>query len=400
MCAQLSLNWLHETLTQLPDHQQLQSVLQRIAQQTGTSAVLFNAVGETRATVGPAPVRLIWEALQPHLHENERDASAAFPVLRVGRWQLHPLITGTRSAAHVLVLATLDNRVIDETTKLVAGTATTAVLSALQGLDSTRIRDRAGLLATLEQGIPRDRESRFWPRLVEFGFIAHAPFVFVTGAPASPSADASRAVHEHITRVGGAEFGVLFADHLVSAASDEEFHALLADTADARAWLERLGESHFLGISGVHSILTDVPRALREADLAKRVAADFGAALHPSTGAPVPPVAQVHYAQLPLRQWLTATADRGEFAARRRRILRAFDDQPELLHTLVVYLASHMEIPATAQHLYVHPNTVRYRLGRIEEALDASIRDPQVITDLILCLEPRVAALELQPDRG
>lgn len=400
MSAQLSLNWLHETLTQLPNHQQLQSVLQRIAQQTGASAVLFNAVGEMKATAGPAPARLIWEALQPHLHGNERDASTAFPVLRVGRWQLHPLITGTRSATHVLVLATLGSGTIDETTKLVAGTATTAVLTALQGLDSTRIRDRAGLLTTLEQGIPRDRESRFWPRLVEFGFIAHAPFVFVVGVPASPGADAGRVVREHITRVGGAEFGILFANHLVSAASDEEFHALVADTPDARAWLARLGDSHFLGISGVHSILTDVPRALREAELAKRVAADFGTALHPLASDPAAQGAQVHYTQLPLRQWLTATADRGELAARRRRILRAFDDQPELRHTLVVYLASHMEIPATAQHLYMHPNTVRYRLGRIEEALDASIRDPQVITDLILCLEPQVAALKLQPDHS
>lgn len=396
MSDALSLTWLHETLAGLPDHQQLSSVLHRIAQQTDTSVVLFNAVGEMRATVGHAPVRLIWEALLPHLRSGTLATSAAELMLRVGRWQLHPINTGTRTAMHVLVLASLEPRQIDEATRLAASTAITAVLSALQGLDSTRMRERAGLLETLEQGIPRDREPRFWPRLVEFGFVAHAPFVFVVGNPSAPQGDASRAVHDLITRVGGNEFGILFADHLVSAASDEEFHALVADTPGSSAWLDELSETHFLGISGTHSTLTDVPRALHEAELAQSVATDLGGALHETASDEARAGKQVHYAKLPLRRWLTASAGRSELAARRRRILRVFDGQPELLQTLVVYLASDMEVSTAAESLYVHPNTVRYRLGRVEAALGESIRSPQIVTDLMLCLEPRVEAMQLQ----
>ncbi|WP_311476574.1 helix-turn-helix domain-containing protein [uncultured Gulosibacter sp.] len=399
MPAALSLDWLHETLSHLPDRHQLPSVLQRISQRTGTSVVLFNAVGEMRAAVGHAPARLIWESLLPHLHDELLSSSGTDLRLRVGRWQLHPIITGSHAAAHVLVLAALDDRAIDDATRLIASTAITAVLAALHGLDSARIRERAELLSTLGQGIARDRESRFWPRLVEFGFVAYAPFMLVVGAPSSPQADAARAVHEHITRVGGSEFGVLFANHLVSAASDEEFHALLADTPDAQAWLEELGRNHFLGVSATHSALTDVPRALREAELAQRVAADFGVARHESLDSEAAAHHPVHYSRLPLRQWIAAEAGRGELTARRRRILRAFDNQAELLHTLVVYLASDMEVSTAADHLYVHPNTVRYRLSRVERALDVSLRSPQAVTDLMLCLEPRVAAMQLLLDQ-
>ena len=142
-----------------------------------------------------------------------------------------------------------------------------------------------------------------------------------------------------------------------------------------------------------------MPRALREAELAQRVAADFGVARHESLDSEAAAHHPVHYSRLPLRQWIAAEAGRGELTARRRRILRAFDNQAELLHTLVVYLASDMEVSTAADPLYVHPNTVRYRLSRVERALDVSLRSPQAVTDLMLCLEPRVAAMQLLLDQ-
>lgn len=56
--------------------------------------------------------------------------------------------------------------------------------------------------------------------------------------------------------------------------------------------------------------------------------------------------------------------------------LRARD--PMLAQTLRVYLDSFGDIAAAAQCLQVHPNTVRYRVRRIEQLLSTSLADPDV----------------------
>jgi DNA-binding PucR family transcriptional regulator len=60
----------------------------------------------------------------------------------------------------------------------------------------------------------------------------------------------------------------------------------------------------------------------------------------------------------------------------RIRDLRARD--PMLAETLRTYLDSFGDIGAAAQWLQVHPNTVRYRVRRIEKLLSTSLSDPEV----------------------
>ena len=60
----------------------------------------------------------------------------------------------------------------------------------------------------------------------------------------------------------------------------------------------------------------------------------------------------------------------------RIRHLRARD--PMLAETLRAYLDSFGDIGAAAQWLQVHPNTVRYRVRRIEKLLATSLSDPEV----------------------
>ena len=49
----------------------------------------------------------------------------------------------------------------------------------------------------------------------------------------------------------------------------------------------------------------------------------------------------------------------------------------ELLHTLAVYVEGGGALEACARALYVHPNTVRYRLRRIGEITGHSPTDPR-----------------------
>lgn len=57
-----------------------------------------------------------------------------------------------------------------------------------------------------------------------------------------------------------------------------------------------------------------------------------------------------------------------------------------LMQTLAVYLETHCQISETAKRLYVHRNTIIYRLEKIEELLGKSIKDPDTTLHLRLAL--------------
>ena len=45
-----------------------------------------------------------------------------------------------------------------------------------------------------------------------------------------------------------------------------------------------------------------------------------------------------------------------------------------------------MDVTRTAEALCLHPNTLRYRLGRLEQLLDISLKQPAAITALYVAL--------------
>ncbi len=58
-----------------------------------------------------------------------------------------------------------------------------------------------------------------------------------------------------------------------------------------------------------------------------------------------------------------------------------------LLDTLAVWSAHNGSAVEAATYLYCHPNTVRYRLRRIEERTGRSLSDPRAVAELLLALE-------------
>jgi len=69
----------------------------------------------------------------------------------------------------------------------------------------------------------------------------------------------------------------------------------------------------------------------------------------------------------------------GEHAARAQLIAELTDvlADPDLCRTLEVHLETRTSLEGTARTLYVHPNTVRYRLRRIEALTGRSASDPR-----------------------
>ena len=66
----------------------------------------------------------------------------------------------------------------------------------------------------------------------------------------------------------------------------------------------------------------------------------------------------------------------------------------EYVKTLDVYLASDRRLERTANDLHVHPNTVRYRLTKIQEMLGVSLRDVEERFLLELALRVRAALVQ------
>jgi sugar diacid utilization regulator len=79
---------------------------------------------------------------------------------------------------------------------------------------------------------------------------------------------------------------------------------------------------------------------------------------------------------------------RNEHMARRLVSTRLgpLHDQEHLMDTLRAYLANGLSVRATARALVVHPNTVSYRLTKIESLLERPIRDLMEISDLVMAM--------------
>ena len=67
-------------------------------------------------------------------------------------------------------------------------------------------------------------------------------------------------------------------------------------------------------------------------------------------------------------------------------LLRPIEDQPILLDGLRKYFEHNQNINAAAESLSVHHNSLRYRLSKIEETLEVSLRDPAALSSLFLAL--------------
>jgi len=125
--------------------------------------------------------------------------------------------------------------------------------------------------------------------------------------------------------------------------------------------------------------LTDLPSAFANASRALQTAVAFG-----QQGA-------FSLADLSIRPAILADAALGDaFAARYLEPLENLGRLGVGLDaTLRAWFDQEMRVEETARVLHVHPNTLRHRLRRFEEATGATLRDPRVLVELWWALERR-----------
>ncbi|MCH9730825.1 MAG: PucR family transcriptional regulator [Actinomycetia bacterium] len=192
---------------------------------------------------------------------------------------------------------------------------------------------------------------------------ATAPATVVVGIPQSGRIDfASEDVHEVANRNGRAALSDVHGTWLVTIVSGE-----LAATDRFLADLLTVFDDGPVVVGPNASTLSTAHRSAAEAIAGMNAVAGWAGAPRPVSTREL----------LPERALL---GDSTAAAALEAEVMRPLSDAgPALMETLDAYLDSGGAIEACARKLFVHPNTVRYRLKRIA---DFTGRDPTVPRDL------------------
>ena len=313
------------------------------------------------------------------------DPPVALRSLAGGRARLIAPILVQGSIAGFLSLVGSDGE-LGELHRLAVGRAAHACAIELVRARAARdARDEAEeeLLDALTAGRPGSHEATR-ERAKRKGFDVDAPYLVVAAdAPASGKAAKIRGAWERqlatmrcsaLVRERGATTVALISlagrrTPEPKSLVDQLHRTARAATAAAVA----------LGYGAIRSGATEVAAAAREAEQAlamgRRLFGPDSATAFSDLG-----LYRLLYALQPLPELR-------DFRDQALARLRGKDRGGELLKTLAAYLATNGSPTDAADRLHLHRNTVLYRLGRIEDLLQADLRDAEVRLSLYLALK-------------
>ncbi len=215
-----------------------------------------------------------------------------------------------------------------------------------------------------------------------------APFLLLcarrAGAPDVASADGRAALEQVGVALGTLVPGAVVETGPATVRALLPLDSVTGERTDAvLAGARRIGREHaaVIGVAGVAAGPTAAVHALREA----LDAATIAAALLPDGGA-------ARYGELGAYRYLVhIDAEHAPRDAIRAAVdtLIAYDRRRRtaLLDSLERYLSERQSVSESARQLYVHPNTLRQRLGRIEELTGLSLeRDDLLSLELAIKL--------------
>ncbi|HWF53918.1 MAG TPA: helix-turn-helix domain-containing protein [Solirubrobacteraceae bacterium] len=300
--------------------------------------------------------RVLWDTILELAEERDEDRDAALTLTR-------PLL------GYIDVLSDTVNK---------------AYLEAGGAIASHAVQARAELLELLLAGTPPAPGATLnAARAVGLSTAAQQVLV-VVGRPAAPGTDAAelpiaarllaRAAGHAVEPLAVARDGELVA---VLPAPRAEPDGLVARIEAAHARLAKRGVRLSLGISTIHEGTGAVPAAYAEACLAVEQVRD---------GADVLALGSLDVHDYLILRAGDRTAWRLVPAAVRGFIAADAGQGSVLAETLLAYAACDLSVKLAGARLYVHPNTVHYRLAKIEAqtGLDVRrLRDVQLLTTAI-----------------
>ncbi|MEJ6488588.1 helix-turn-helix domain-containing protein [Leucobacter sp. USCH14] len=354
----------------------------RIATLCKGTAVVYDFEGAIVSSTGEAPTQLIWnEVAATHRRELH---------LTIGRWAVRTRRVALRDGVHVIAIASRGAATLDRLGELLLDTSE-RLLGAVHGIQYGATqrdrRDNEQLISSLYDGVLPAREHRFWSRLAQFRFPAYAAIRSVEASPL----DGSTATEAHVTqlhaRARSDDLPLLAMLRRVGMDAPATLSAIVPDTPASERWVADLSRTYLVGVSAPFSALSRISECVREAETGLGIARQWAAsAASPEALGPV------LIDRIDLSTWLLSHVDARQLEERISRTLAPIA-APQLRETLIAYLAADQNVTRAAEVLFVHPNTVRYRLSRIEEVLGQPITSAFALSNVILALYPELIGI-------
>lgn len=339
-------------------------LVRRLADSLRISAVLYGPDLQVIASQGAAPVHLIAETIHAH----------AGPRTRLGRWEVNLGSIETMAKAYWLALAwqpgqepsaevlRSSRRAIEQ---LLRAHSTTVATSRTQDY-----RQRAQLLSEFLSGVDEARLERLRDQLVLVRFPREGMFQVHMIRPVHKDPTwtsrtdmiATNVLEMTSNRGVQVLLGVHDGAFVVLHTGREEFSRLLLD----------ISPSDHHGSSSTYSDLLQSRAAFRQAGISLSAGSRQGTFL---------PFYRVGFAEFVLGH-----VPAEELRVKADQELSGLAEYPSAIETLVHYLRHGLDVQATGIAMHLHPNSIRYRLAKIEEILGKPLNDPETLTVLYLSL--------------
>lgn len=404
--------WLQNDLLEaLSAEQPLTALINRLGHLIKGVALVYDEAGAVVASTGAGPARLIWAEIRAREPRRQHFV--------VGRWHVSTRPTVLGGMGYWIAIGSPRESVMDDLAEPILDSAQ-RLLGAIRGarvLQATQARAEAReLLTTLHGVIEPGDVPRLWERLSSFRFVAQAPVrAFV--ASELPVREGVDERHPEATLDRLAEEAQANGLPLIFRPREADeppgVVGLAADSALLHEWLDDLGRTHHVGMSEPFADLGLARRSFRDAGRAslvahrrayQRITLAHLSAGHKDSPAPLPDQGWVvRFEDVDLATWLMSSRSAEAIRDKTRQQLGELLDRPDLVDTIAAYLASGLDVATTAKRLYLHPNSVRYRLRRVEEIVDGPITAPAVLANLYLAFHERLATEDTwapSPEQG
>jgi purine catabolism regulator len=359
------------------------AVVERLARFLDASVAVLTPTGEAELVAGKAPIEAVWAFIKdraPKLVEAEVDGwhVVAMPLASLAAEPPRWLVLGSRSSGFGGTLARS------------AAEMTAPLLGAMERLrEVVRSQEDAVKGALLDEALDA-LDARELPalaaRAAAFGADLSAPARIVVlreCALLDERVDLSLLLHEleeALRRAG--------APHLLTE-RDRAVVALVQGPEELRALLDELLAAQPGAIAGIGRPFEDLAAARhshRDAQLAARGAARKDA----------PRI--LAFEDFDLGTLLVSEAQPAWLGPKVEELIAPVRAHPSLYEGLTSWFEHDLDVGAAAAAIHLHPNSLRYRLAKIEELLGRSLRVPSTIADLhIALLAERTGEGEQEP---
>jgi purine catabolism regulator len=376
--------YLMEALaTETPEEE----VVRRLGSVLDVPVALFDDAGAVVARSRDADWSAVWASISTSDPDGRLEVAgrmlSAVPIL--ARQELrYWLVSGSHADG---AMGRLAAQVVDSA-RCVLQTAARAHEQSVREQRALRARLLRDLLTEPNAARPQPGEADLHARAASCGLDLRAPARAVVLAPAADRQKGSGQWRDRTRRAVARILALGHAPHLVGEHGGRVVAIVQrADEVDLDGLLAELTAHGLTAHCGIGRPLTSIgqaARSLADAELALEQARSRAA----DGGAPV----AVRYEELAFTEWVLNQAAPQALRPRAEAALAALPEQPPLRDTLESYFEANLNVTATAKAMNLHPNSLRYRLARIEQLLGICLNSPADIAELYLAL--RVSAAD------